>query len=248
MMARTIARVMIIALIFLFVGVAGAAAVFEYVPNPGSAPAVYDDFRWSSTSNGFWHLNPVGGKAQVANSLLSLSGANIELDHRLQTDPRETILVAKIRGIRFHKFSLGMGLFHSGTIGMELDNDGPKCGRNSATGWAVDYMIVWKKPLVGKWFYLVVDAVNPYGPKSHINPVEEKPATLTCSIYDSTGKLLSLDVARHPPPTMHYAAIDQVFLRTWDSGNNYQIDWLYAGPVSGLPSRDHLKIRGKHLS
>src|SRR5947209_17071426 len=81
----------VIALIFLLLGGAvGAAAAFA-IPAAGSAPSIYDDFNWSSTANGFWHVNPVGATAQIKDGTLTLSGHAIELDRRVQTDPHATV-------------------------------------------------------------------------------------------------------------------------------------------------------------
>jgi hypothetical protein len=42
-------------------------------------------------------------------------------------------------------------------------------------------------------------------------------------------------VPKTPPPNAHYVSFDEVFMRTWDSPNEYQVDWFYAGPPSGNP-------------
>jgi hypothetical protein len=49
--------------------------------------------------------------------------------------------------------------------------------------------------------------------------------------------LIARSVPTDPPPNTNYAALDEAFMRTWDSGNKYQIDWVYAGPASGDPLR-----------
>lgn len=238
MMGRPL-QIVIIAVIFLFVGVASASAFFEILPDPGSGPSIYDDFNWSSTANGYWHQNAYGATARIADSILTLSGHMIELDRRVQTDPNETVIVAKVRGISFHKFSLGIGVYHAGTVGLEFDNDGVKCGRGTDNGWQVDVMKAWTKPPVNQWFYLAVDVINPY-PNPATIPQDSttlKPITLRCSIWNSAGRLVSTDVASNPVPNTHYIALDEAYMRTWDSGNDYQVDWFYAGPPSGNPAR-----------
>lgn len=235
--------IVIIAVIFLFVGVASASAFFEFLPDPGSSPSIFDDFNWSSTSNGYWHQNAYGATARIKDSLLTLSGDSIELDRRVQTDPYRTVIVAKVRGIQFHKFSLGIGVYHAGTVGLEFDNDGVKCGRGTDQGWQIDIMKAWTKPPANQWFYLGVDVKNPYPDPATIpqNDALLKPITLRCSMWDSTGHLVATDVASNPVPNTHYVGLDEAYMRTWDSGNLYQIDWFYAGPPSGNPARSFLQ-------
>src|SRR5438309_10495805 len=119
-MARTVLRGVVIALIFFCLGIATWAGAMAFVPNPGSPPGIDDDFGFSTTSNGYWHVNPVGATATIKNGTVTLSGHSIELDHRLQTDPYKTIVVAKMRGLKWDKFALGLGLFHSGTVSIEF--------------------------------------------------------------------------------------------------------------------------------
>ena len=136
-MRKPVAQGLVIALVALFIGVAGTAAVLAYIPDPGSNPSIFDDFNWSSTANGFWHVNAIGATATIENGTLTLSGHSIELDRRLQTDPRVTIAAAKIRGLGFRRFGLGLGVYHAGTVALEFDNEGFKCGAvaTSAGGW-----------------------------------------------------------------------------------------------------------------
>ncbi|GAC1651163.1 MAG: hypothetical protein NVS9B15_11230 [Acidobacteriaceae bacterium] len=244
-MTRPFARGTVIALIFLFLGVAGAAAVFAYLPDPGSTPSVYDDFNWNSTANGFWHVNAIGSTADISHGRLTLSGHSIELDHRLQTDPRQTVVVVKVRGESLHKFGVGIGVYHAGTVGMEFDDDGVKCGRGTDYGWKVDYVRSWTQQPLHQWFYLAMVVTNPYPDTVSLKKAEKsdkplKPVTLTCFLYDGSGRLLSRVVPTDPRPNAHYVAFDEVFVRTWDSRNRYQVDWIYAGPPSGNPSRHFL--------
>lgn len=236
-------RVAVLTLIFFFLGIASAAAVFVYLPDPGSAPAVYDDFKWSSTANGFWHVNAIGARAEIKHSLLTLSGHSIELDHRLQTDPNQTVVAAKVRGLHFHKFGIGIGVYHAGTVGLEFDDDGAKCGRGTDFGWRIDFIKAWTTPPVNQWMYVEVAVTNPYPNPKDLqraekldNPKKLKPITLTCSIYDANGNLIASSSPKDPPANTHYVGLDEVFMRTWDSGNDYQVDWFYAGPASGLPA------------
>jgi hypothetical protein len=239
-MRRPLVQGLVIALVALFIGVAGSAAVLAYIPDPGSAPSIYDDFKWSSTANGFWHVNPIGATATIKNGLLTLSGHLIELDHRVQTDPDATIVVAKVRGLSFHKFGLGLGVYHSGTLGLEFDDDGIKCGRGTDYGWRVDFVKPWKMPPVGQWFILKAKIVNPYptaaawNKVSHLDADKLKPVTLTCSVYDAQGHLLASVTPTDPEPNAHYIALDEAFMRTWDSRNKYQVDWYYAGPPTSV--------------
>ena len=243
-MNRPLVRSAVIALIFTCLGVATAAAVFAYFPDPGSAPSIFDDFKWNTTANGFWHVNAIGASADIKNSILTLSGHDIELDRRLQTDPNVTVVVAKVRGLHFHKFGLGIGVYHAGTVGIEFDDDGIKCGRGSDYGWQINYLKAWNTPPVGQWFYLLVSVKNPYPNPDDLRRAEQiadakntklKPVTLTCSVYGAQGNLISRVVPKTPPPNAHYVSFDEVFMRTWDSPNEYQVDWFYAGPPSGNP-------------
>jgi len=242
---------LVIAMIFLFVGVAGAAAVFEYMPDPGSAPSIYDDFAWSSTANGFWHVNAIGAKAIIKNSILTLTGHQIELDRRLQTDPTETIAVVKVRGLSFKRFGMGLGIYHSGTLSMEFDSEGIKCGRATDHGYFINILKRWKKPPIGQWFYLELDVTNPY-PQNGLSPKawakvqkldysKQKPVTVRCAAYDATGRLIKSITPTRPRTNTHYVGLDEAFLRTWDSHNLYQVDWFYAGPPSGSPARTVIK-------
>ena len=239
-MSRTLIRSVVIALIFLALGVACAAAVLAYLPDPGSAPAIFDDFNWSSTSNGFWHVNAIGATAPIKNGVLTLKGDSIELDRRLQTDPKQTVVIAKVKATHFHKFGMGIGIYHAGTMGLEFDDDGVKCGRGTDFGWKIDVMKGWTLPPVNQWFYLKLVVNNPYpNPKDlqwaelHLPAV--KTVTITCSVFDSHARLLARMTPVNPPPNGHYVSLDEVFMRTWDSGNDYQVDWFYAGPPSGIP-------------
>jgi hypothetical protein len=234
----------VLGLVTLFLGIAAASLVMFYLPDPGSAPSIYDDFNWSSTSNGFWHVNPFGGHAIIKDGTLTLRGDTIELDRRIQTDPVKTAVVMKVRGLSFRRFSFGLGVYHAGTMGVEFDDDGMKCGRGTNYGFQIDIMKAWTKPPVGRWFYLTVSVVNPYPPPKPIpaNDDNLKPAIIRCSMFDSSGKLLVTDVASNPPPNTHYVGLDEAYMRTWDTNNAYQIDWMYAGPTSGIPDRS--KLRG----
>jgi hypothetical protein len=250
---RPIVRAAVLALISLLLGVAAAAAVFAYIPDPGSAPSIFDDFKWDSTANGFWHVNAIGSHADIKKSILTLSGDSIELDRRVQTDPNQTVVVARVRGIHFHKFGLGEGVYHAGTLGLEFDDDGIKCGRGSDAGWRVDIMKKWSAATApaGQWFYLEISVTNPYPNVKDYNRAEQlveakklkklTPVTLTCSWYDDSGHLLGRTTPHNPPPNAHYVGIDEVFMRTWDSKNDYQIDWFYAGPPSGNPAQGFLR-------
>lgn len=239
-MRKTVVLGVVVALIAALLGVATAAAAFGLIPSPGSAPSIYDDFNWSSTSNGFWHVNGAGADARIKNSVLTMTGSSLELDRRLQTDPYETDVAARVRGLSMHKFGLGLGVWHAGTIGMEFDDDGVKCGRASDYGYQVDFLKAWNPPPLGQWFYLEMRVQNPYPDPTKIPKLDDKllkKVKLTCSIYDSTGKLLSTVQAVRPPPNTHYVGLDEAYLRTWDNLNRYQVDWFYAGPPSGNPIR-----------
>jgi hypothetical protein len=240
-MSRSTMRAIALALIFFLVGLGVGAAVFAYVPDPGSPPSIFDDFQWSSTANGFWHVNAVGASAHIKDGILTLSGDSIELDHRVQTDPITTVVSVRVRGLAFHKFGLGIGVFHAGTVGMEFDDDGVKCGRASEYGWKVDFLKAWSRPPVGQWYYLEIAVSNPYpNPKtdtSKIPPDKIKPVKIVCSMWDDAGNLVSRVHAVNPKPNSNYGSFDEAFVRTWDPGNKYQVDWFYAGPPSGDPIR-----------
>ena len=235
-MRRPLVQSAVVGLIALFLGVAGTAAVLAYIPDPGSTPSIYDDFNWSSIGNGFWHVNAIGAGAEIKNGLLTLSGHSVELDHRLQTDPAVTVAAAKVRGLTFHRFGLGLGVYHSGTVALEFDNEGLKCGRGTDFGWRVDVMKSWTTPPIGQWFILKVKVTNPYPTEAeqkavaHLDAARLKPVTVQCSVYDSAGHLISTLTPTDPEPNAHYNALDEAYLRTWDSGNKYQLDWFYAGP------------------
>lgn len=240
-MRRPILKALVFGLIGLCIGVAGAAAVLAYIPDSGSAPSIFDDFKFSSTSNGFWHVNAYGATALINHSRLNLTGNSIELDRRVQTDPNETVVVAKIRASQFDKFGMGLGIYHSGTIGMEMDGDGIKCGRGTDHGYKVDFVKPWTTPPVNTWFYIEMGVVNPYpDPRvlAKLGTVDYdklKKVTLHCAAYDASGRLIGSVTPTDPPANTHYVALDEAYLRTWDSNNNYQLDWVYVGPPSGNP-------------
>lgn len=236
-MNRTALRVAALVLIGLLLGVFVEAAVFAVVPSAGEPPSVYDDFRWSSISNGFWHVNEDGGYAAIVNGTLTMSGAQTEIDHLLQTDPNKTVIVAKVRGLSLYKFALGLGSYHGGTVSLEFDNDGFRCGRGTDAGWTVDDMKLWKIPPTGKWFYLRVLVENPYPGITKLPPKPKNPVVLTCSVFDSAGRRIAYDRPLNPPSNIRYPGIDEIYLRTWDYNNKYQVNWVYAGPVSGDPTR-----------
>lgn len=235
-MRRPLMQALFVGLIALFLGIAGTAAVLAYLPDPGSAPSVFDDFHFSSTGNGFWHVNAIGASAVVKDGRLTLSGHSVELDHRLQTDPRVTIAAAKVRGLSFHRFGLGLGVYHSGTVALEFDNEGLKCGRGADIGWRVDVMKPWTTPPTGQWFILKVKVTNPYptaksqAKVAGLDASQLKPVTVQCSAYDASGHLIATVTPTDPEPNAHYDALDEAYMRTWDSGNKYQVDWFYAGP------------------
>ena len=241
MSRRTALQLGLVAVIALCIGIAGTAAVLAYIPDSGSPPSVYDDFSWSSTANGYWHVNADGAAAHISSGLLTLSGHSIELDRRLQTDPKETVVAARVQGQSFNKFALGIGVYHAGTVSLEFDTDGMKCGRGTDHGYQVDFVKSWKRPPLGQWIYLQLRVVNPYpNPKvlqqlGDISSDKLKKVKLTCSAYDEHGKPLGRSIPTNPPANTHYVALDEVFMRTWDSHNLYQVDWFYAGPPSGNP-------------
>ena len=238
---RAAAQAGVVGLICIFLGIAVGVFTISFAPDPGSTPAIFDDFNFNSTANGFWHVNAIGSHTLIKHSLLTLTGASEELDHRVQTDPKVTIVSLKIRGIRFHKFGVGLGIYHSGTLGMEFDEDGIRCGRGTDHGYQVDVLKLWRVPPVGQWFYLRMAVKNPYpDPRvlaklGNVNPDKLKHVTITCSAYDSTGKLIRTITPVDPPANAHYIALDEAFVRTWDHNNEYQIDWFYAGPPTGDP-------------
>jgi hypothetical protein len=242
-MKRTVWVWVIFGLILLCIGGALGGAVVLAVPNAGSAPSIYDDFQWSSTANGFWHVNPVGGSAIIKNGTLTLAGHSIELDHRIQTDPYVTVAVARVRALSFDKFALGLGLYHSGTVSFEFDADGAKCGRGTDQGFAIDYVKPWAKPPVDRWYYLGIRVTDPYpnptpALQAKLNAEDSKfwkPVKITCALWNSSGKLIGADTPLLPRPNTHYVSLDEAYVRTWDSLNDYQIDWIYAGPPSGIP-------------
>jgi hypothetical protein len=242
-MRRTLLRFAVIALIALSLGAAGTAAVVGFVPDSGSAPTIYDDFSWDSIANGFWHVNADGATATIKDSLLTLDGHSIELDRRIQSDPHRTVISAHIRGVQLHKFGIGIGVYHSGTVAEEFDNDGIKCGRGSDHGWQVDYVKGFTVPPTNQWFYLRIAVTNPYpNPKaleqvSNLDPSKRRKTTVICSAWDSSGHLIATVNAKNPPPNTQYQGLDEAFFRTWDSDNHYQLDWFYAGPPSGDPTR-----------
>jgi hypothetical protein len=245
-MNKKVLRWSIVSLILLFVGGAVGGAAVWAVPDSGSAPSIFDDFNWSSTANGFWHVNPVGATARITHGLLTLSGDSIELDRRLQTDPNASVVVARIRGLTFHKFALGLGIYHSGTISLEFDSDGVKCGRGTDHGFRIDFAKSWNPPPVGKWLYIGVMVTNPYPTSealakvANLDAAKLKPVTITCAVWDGSGRLLGSVTPTDPKPNTHYASLDEAYVRTWDSNNKYQLDWVYAGPPAGLPK--HLKF------
>jgi hypothetical protein len=245
MMNRVALRVIVIGLIGLLLGVFAAAVAFAFVPNPGSAPSVYDDFRWSSISNGFWHVNEDGGQAAIVNGILTMGGAQTELDHMIQTDPNKTVMVAKVRGLSFYKFAVGLGTYHGGTVSLEFDNDGFRCGRGTDNGWMVDDMKLWKTPPTRQWFYLWLSVFNPYPGVTNLPIKPKKPVTLTCAVYDTSGHRIAYDRPMVPPPNTRYPGIDEMYMRTWDVHNRYQVDWVYAGPASGDPLRRIISSTGR---
>jgi hypothetical protein len=246
-MRRPLIQNLIIASVALFLGVAGTAAVLAYVPDTGSTPSVYDDFNWNSIGNGYWHVNAIGSSALIKGGLLTLTGHSVELDKRIQTDPRVTIAAAKVRGLQFHRFGLGLGVYHAGTVALEFDNEGLKCGRGSDIGWRVDVMKSWATPPTGQWFILKVKVTNPYptakarAKVAHLDAAQLKPVTVQCSAYDSNGRLISTLTPTDPQPNAHYDALDEAYMRTWDSGNKYQLDWFYAGPPTDSVGSNLLK-------
>jgi hypothetical protein len=247
-MARPILRVALIAFVALCLGVAGTAMALTLIPDPGSPPSIYDDFNFSSIGNGYWHTHSYGATARIADGLLTIQGDSMELDKRFQTDPKETVISARLRAGFFHKMGLGIGSYHSGTIGLEIDSDGIKCGRGTDFGYQVDPVVGWTTPPTGKWLYVQMSVINPYPTTAeqvaadNLPPDQLKRPTIRCSAWDATGKLIGTDVATTPPPNTHYVSLDEAYIRTWDSHNNYQIDWIYAGPPSGDPL-NHL-VRG----
>jgi hypothetical protein len=242
-MNRALLRYVAVALIALFLGVAVTAAIVGFIPNAGSAPTVYDDFAWDSMANGFWHVNSVGATAAISHSRIMLKGNSIELDHRIQTDPHETVISAWVRGLHLHKFGIGIGVYHAGTVAEEFDNDGIKCGRGTDHGWEVTYLKGFTLPPNNQWFYLRIAVINPYPNAkdqqraARLDPTKRKKATILCSAWDAQGHPIATVNANDPVPNTQYQGLDEAFFRTWDSGNNYQVDWFYAGPPSADPTR-----------
>ena len=236
-MSRGALKLAVVAVIGIFFGIFLTAAVMAFLPNDGTAPSVYDDFRWSSISDGFWHVNADGGSAAIVNGILTMSGAQLEMDHLMQTDPNKTVMVAKVRGVQFYKFAIGVGTYHGGTVSLEFDNDGFRCGRGTDSGWQVDDMKLWTKPPMNKWFILKLSVVNPYPGITKLPAHPKKPVTLTCSVWTPSGKRVAYDQPTNPVPNTRYPGIDEIYMRTWDSHNQYQVDWVYAGPPSGDPTR-----------
>jgi hypothetical protein len=234
-------RVLVVGLIFLCLGIAGSAAVFALMPSPGSPPGIFDTFDWDSMSNGYWHASPYGGTASINGSRLTLAGHTVELDRRLQTDPYDTVVAVRVRGLGFDKLGFGISGLHSANVGMEFDSDGIKCGYGSDEGWIVPVLKGWTAPPTRQWFYLVLSVRNPYPTVTSSAATGTKPIGVTCSAYDGRGRLLNSVTATRPPPNAKYPGFDEVYLRTWDSKNRYQVDWLYAGPPSGSPLR-HIRI------
>jgi hypothetical protein len=242
-MKRGLWRWVAAGIIFLFLGSAIGGAVVWAIPNEGSPPSIFDAFSYSSTSSGYWHVDPIGAQAIIKNGTMTLVGNSIELDHRIQTDPYSTVAVARVRALSFDKLAVGLGLYHSGTISFEFDSDGAKCGRGTDVGWAVDYVKSWVVPPVGQWFYVGIKIKNPYpnpspallAKLSNEDPSLWKPVTITCALWDSAGHILAQTTPTTPRPNTHYASLDEAYLRTWDDKNRYQIDWFYAGPPSAMP-------------
>jgi hypothetical protein len=242
-MNRTVLKFGVVALVALCVGASATAATVGFIPGSGSAPSIYDDFSWDSIANGFWHVNADGATAVIKNSSLTLSGHSIEFDRRIQTDPIETVISARVRGLHLHKFGIGIGVYHAGTVAVEFDNDGIKCGRGSDHGWQVDYVKGFKVPPNNQWFFLRIAVYDPYpnpdvlAKLSNVDPSKLKKTTVICSAWDASGRLIATVNAKNPPPNTHYQGLDEAFLRTWDSQNIYQLDWFYAGPPSDDPTR-----------
>lgn len=244
-MNRPAIKLLVIGLIGLLIGVAGTAAVLAAIPSAGSPPSIYDDFNWNSTANGFWHVYTDGGSTAIDRGLLSLSGHTIELDRRVQSDPYATYMTLRIRARHFYKFGFGLGVYHAGTLGLEFDDDGVKCGRGTDHGYKTDVFGTWTPATAptNQWFYLRLKVTDPYpNPTqaeldrlSNLDASQLKPVTETCTMYDSAGHLIAKDEATSPPPNTHYVGLDEAYLRTWDSGNNYQIDWVYVGSDTGDP-------------
>jgi hypothetical protein len=190
-------------------------------------------------------VNSYGGTDQIKNGVLTLSGQTIELDRRVQTDPYATYMTVRVRGRHFYKFGFGLGVYHAGTIGIEFDNDGVKCGRGTDHGYQTDVFKTWTPDTapVNQWLYLRLEVVDPYpNPTpallnylSNLDESKLKPVTEICSLYDSSGRLLAQDIAKSPPPNTHYVGLDEAYIRTWDSGNEYQVDWAYVGSNTGDP-------------
>ena len=80
-----------------------------------------------------------------------------------------------------------------------------------------------------------------YGRIRAKDPELLKPVTLQCAAYDAAGRLVGKVVPRNPPPNANYPSFDMVHISMWDSGNHYEVDWIYAGPPSGSPLRRILR-------
>jgi hypothetical protein len=175
------------------------------------------------------------------NGILTLQGAQTEMDHMFQTDPNKTVMVAKVRGLSFYKFDIALGSYHGNTVSLEFDNDGFRCGRGTDNGWTVDDMKLWTTPPTGKWFFLKLSIVNPYPNVVNLPIKPAKSVPLTCSVYDAAGHRIAYDKPTEPPTNLRYPGVDQISLRTWDTHNKYQVDWVYAGPEAADPTRSFSK-------
>lgn len=240
-MSRSLLRILLAAFIALCLGVAGTAFAVTLIPDPGSPPSIYDDFNFSSVANGYWHTHSYGATERIANGVLTITGDNMEFDKRFQTDPNETVISAKLRAGFYHKMGIGMGSYHSGTVGLEIDSDGIKCGRGTDFGYMVNPVYPWVNQPTNKWFYVRMSIINPYPTleeqkaAANLPPAKLIRPTIRCSAWNANGKLLGTVVASVPPPNTNYVSIDEAYIHTWDSHNDYQIDWIYAGPKSGDP-------------
>jgi hypothetical protein len=242
---RSLLQTLTIGLIALLLGVAGTAAVMASIPGSGSPPSIFDDFNWNSTANGFWHVYSDGGTATIKDGMLTLTGHTIELDRRVQTDPYATYMTVRVRARHFYKFGFGLAVYHAGSIGIEFDNDGVKCGRGTDHGYKTDVFKTWTPDTapVDQWLYVRLKVVDPYpNPTpaeleriSNLDASQLKPVTEICSVYDSTGHLLGETNANDPVPNTHYVGLDEAYMRTWDSSNDYQVDWVYVGSDAGDP-------------
>ncbi len=108
-------------------------------------------------------------------------------------------------------------------------------------GYRIDPVTMWTNPPLNQWFYLYMVVVNPYpnpavlAKLGNVDYSQLKPVTLHCAAYDAKGNLIKYVTASNPPPNTHYAALDEAYVRTWDSQNDYKVDWFYAGPPAGDP-------------